>query len=110
MAKREMSKPEYEKLARQLVDDGTFNMMVEDIVVWRKHGRQASVRAFYDEKSNELTLYSSNPKAIESTYNAIVGGGASVRGRAIAPPTEDEIQGWLVGQIPRVHALPGGEK
>ena len=109
MASHEMTKPEYNQLAKQLFDDGTFGMMVEDIVVWRKHGRQPSVRAFFDEKKNELTLYSSNPKALESTYNAIVGGHTKVRGRDVAPPTEDEIQGWLVGRIPRLSHTPNGE-
>jgi hypothetical protein len=105
---RELTKTEYNSLAKQMYEDGVFNMMIEDIVVWRKHQRQPSVRLFLDEKKGELHMYGIDEKTVDKTL-AAMGKGTPVRGTYVNPPSTEEIQQWLVGQIPRVHALPGGK-
>jgi hypothetical protein len=54
-----------------LTNETLGNSMIENFVVWLKHGKRPSVRVFFDEKENTLNVYGVDVDAVNKVIRVI---------------------------------------
>lgn len=84
-------------LRRRLRDEAAFLSFVEDVYVNHRHPGTGSVRALAAE--GEVILYGTDAEALNAVYAALTNG-ATVKGRRVRRPTDDEILSWLADARP----------